>query len=442
MFRSSMVRVLTLVAALCWAHPTLAQSDATSDTSPPITADSTTVERSAEDALSKIEGLDEPEVSIDDGVITISGIADDASVIEQAEQAVIAATGNDQVSNEIDLSLDLEDRTRGAANRVSQRLESWVGYLPVIPIAITVLLIFALVSWMVGKLRWPFSRFSRNPFLQDILRKLTQSAVLLMGVLLALEILDAMALVGGVLGAAGVAGIAIGFAFKDLIENYIASILLSLRQPFRPQDHVVIDGHEGLVTALNARSTVLTTFDGNVVRIPNAVVFKTTLINYTSDKRRRFSFTAGVGYDVNLPQAIEIGVQTLLDTPGVMREPKPLAIVTNLGDSSITVQLFGWVDQSQANFSSVRSNAMQNVKAQYDKFNIDMPEPIYKIRIENSTPDGISVSDAGSKPKATRSGNETARADISRDQTIAQMSQEAASEQGEDNMLSSQAPSE
>ncbi|MEZ6164525.1 MAG: mechanosensitive ion channel, partial [Phycisphaerales bacterium] len=225
-------------------------------------------ERLADETLQSIEGLSEADATVDNGVITISGTADDASVLDQATEAVREATGIDRIENKIDLSLDLQDRTRGAANRVSQRLDVWIAYLPVIPLAFVVLLVFAIAAWLLSKLRWPFTRLTRNPFLQDIIRKLTQSGVMLAGILLALEILDAMALVGGVLGAAGVAGIAIGFAFKDLIENYIASVLLSLRQPFRPQDHVVIDGHEGLVTAMNSRSTVLTTFDGNVVRIP------------------------------------------------------------------------------------------------------------------------------------------------------------------------------
>lgn len=403
-------------------------------------------EAQAEQALAQIEGLEDADAVVSGTTVIITGTASDASVIEEAEQAVLDATGLDRVENQIELSLDVQDRTIGAANRVSERIESWIAYLPVIPVAVVIILVAIMLAWLVGKLRWPYARFTRNPFLQDILRKLTQSAVLLAGVLLALEILDAMALVGGVLGAAGVAGIAIGFAFKDLIENYIASVLLSLRQPFRPNDHVVIDGHEGLVTTMNTRSTVLTTFDGNIVRIPNATVFKTTLINYTSDARRRFSFTAGVGYDVNLPQAIEVGIQTLLDTPGVVPEPKPFAIVTELGDSSITIQLLGWVDQSESSFGTVRSNAMQNVKAQFDKFNIDMPEPIYKIRIEGNT-HGISTEDSappsGAQTKtAAKRGDELAKGDITPDTTIQAMSSEAAQSQGEENLLSEDAPAE
>lgn len=410
---------------------------------PSGSADPTTVEQIAERALSDIAGLEDADVSVNGSVVTITGTADDSQVIEDAQNAVIEATGAERVDNQIQLSLDLQDRTRGAANRVSQRLEAWIGYLPVIPVAIVMFLVFAFIAWLVGKLQWPFVRLTRNPFLQDIIRKLTQSAVMLVGILLALEILDAMALVGGVLGAAGVAGIAIGFAFKDLIENYIASVLLSLRQPFRPQDHVVIDGHEGLITAMNTRSTVLTTFDGNVVRIPNALVFKTTLINYSSDARRRFSFTVGVGYDVNLPHAIKVGIETLVNTPGVLAEPKPLATVTNLGDSSITIQLFGWVDQSQSNFGIVRSNAMQNVKAQFDADNIDMPEPIYKIRIaENAPLATTAVPDRETDQPKPKHKSETATEDIRRDDTIAEMAQETADLQGGDNLLDKEAPAE
>lgn len=427
------IRALLVFGVMCvFAHAAHPQSD--------------TPESQAEQALAQIEGLEDADAIVSGDTVTITGTADDASVIREAEQAVLDATGLDRVENQIELSLDVQDRTIGAANRVSERIESWIAYLPVIPVAFVIILIAMMIAWLVGKLRWPYARFTRNPFLQDIIRKLTQSMVMLAGILLALEILDAMALVGGVLGAAGVAGIAIGFAFKDLIENYIASVLLSLRQPFRPQDHVVIDGHEGLITTMNTRSTVLTTFDGNIVRIPNATVFKTTLVNYTSDSRRRFSFTAGVGYDVNLPQAIEIGVQTMLDTPGVLPEPRPVALVTALGDSSITIQLLGWVDQSVSSFGTVRSNAMQNVKAQFDRFNIDMPEPIYKIRIEGHT-QGIAQGDSGHQPETVTKpipnrGDERAKGDITPDTTIQAMSSEAAQSQGEENLLNEDAPKE
>jgi small-conductance mechanosensitive channel len=92
------------------------------------------------------------------------------------------------------------------------------------------------------------------------------------GLVVALDILNATELLGAVLGAAGVAGLALGFAVRDTIENFIASILLSLRQPFGPRDFVDIDGVQGSVARLTSRATILVSPDGNQIRIPNAAV--------------------------------------------------------------------------------------------------------------------------------------------------------------------------
>ena len=95
-----------------------------------------------------------------------------------------------------------------------------------------------------------------------------------LGLVAALQILEATALLGAVLGGAGVIGIALGFAVRDTVDNYVSSLMLSLRQPFRANDHVVIEGHEGRVIRLTSRATILMTLDGNHLRIPNSTVFK------------------------------------------------------------------------------------------------------------------------------------------------------------------------
>ncbi|MCA9277583.1 MAG: mechanosensitive ion channel family protein [Phycisphaeraceae bacterium] len=331
--------------------------------------------------MAELPGLDSSDVDIFDDNIVLTGKAIDSGVVTKASELVQSITGIETIDNRIELSYNISDRVRGAADRVGERAEQWLAYLPLLPIAAAIVAAGMLLSWLIGKWRWPFMHMVSNPFLRDITQKLTQIVCLVVSILFALEVLDAMALVGGVLGAAGVAGIAIGFAFRDLVENYIASILLSIRQPFSPRDHVLIDGHEGLVTRLTTRSTVLTTFDGNVVRIPNATVFKSTIMNYTSNPERRFDFTVGVGYDVDLEKALSVGVNVLKHNEGVMTSPPPFAKITELGDSSITVHLFGWVDQAKHDFGRVRSQAMQAVKAEYDRLDIDMPEPIYSIKV-------------------------------------------------------------
>jgi small conductance mechanosensitive channel len=136
-------------------------------------------------------------------------------------------------------------------------------------------------------------RFERNPLLRDLVRQLVRMAIIGVGLVLALEIIDASALLGTVLGAAGVVGLAVGFALRDTVENYIASLLLSLRQPFAHDDLVVIDGNEGRVVRLTPRATILLTLDGNHTRIPNAMVYKAVIVNYTRNPKRRFSFDVG-----------------------------------------------------------------------------------------------------------------------------------------------------
>ncbi|MFP3353662.1 mechanosensitive ion channel, partial [Pseudoalteromonas sp. SIMBA_153] len=136
------------------------------------------------------------------------------------------------------------------------------------------------------------------------------------------------------LGGAGVIGIAVGFAVKDTIENYIASLMLSIRQPFRARDHIVINGQEGIVVRLTSRATILMTLDGNQLRIPNAEVFKGTILNYTKNPERRFTFELGVDANDDPLAAIKVGLDAIHTLAFVLNEPKAIAVITNVGDSN------------------------------------------------------------------------------------------------------------
>jgi len=164
------------------------------------------------------------------------------------------------------------------------------------------------VAWWFGNWlsrRAVFERLvRRNAFLQYLGRTTVRTVVLGLGVLAALETMDATALFGAVLGTAGVFGLALGFAFKETLENYLAGILMSLCQPFAPHDHLVIDGHEGVVIAMTSRATILMTLDGNHLRLPNALVSRSVMLNYTRNPSRRFEFDVGVGVGENLQEQI------------------------------------------------------------------------------------------------------------------------------------------
>jgi small-conductance mechanosensitive channel len=224
--------------------------------------------------------------------------------------------------------------------------------------------------------------FQRNLFLRDLVRQVVRLAITMAGFVLALDLLDASRLLTTLLGAAGVVGLALGFALRDTVENYIASLLLSLRQPFAHDDHVIIDGCEGRVVRLTPRATILMTLDGNHTRIPNATVYKAVIVNYTTNPKRRFAFDVGVSTEQNLAEAQELAARTLGKMEGVLDEPQPFCLVETLGDSNVVLQVFGWVDQSATEFLKVRSEAIRLVKLAFDQANIVMPEPIYNLRMQ------------------------------------------------------------
>lgn len=276
---------------------------------------------------------------------------------------------------------EVETRLQAVYAELIERGYQLLAFLPLVAVALLVVLLFWWLAIVVGQRERFFERAAPNRFVQDLVRQVVKVAVLLTGVLLALEILQATALVGAVLGAAGVLGIAVGFAFKDLVENYVASILLSVRHPFAPGDHVVIDDHEGKVVRLTSRATILITLDGNHLRIPNADVFKGTILNYSTNPRRRFGFDIGVGNNEDLTRVRAAAIDVLQEMAGVLDDPEPSLLVCELGDSTVAVRCHAWVDQREADFSKVRSEALRLVKERFDCDGISMPEPSYRLQM-------------------------------------------------------------
>lgn len=290
--------------------------------------------------------------------------------------ARLVQTGNEIVPPGMELALD----------RVRDRLLEWVIHLPLVAVAgALVLLSWILANWIA---RWDglFRRVSTSPFAQNLARQGVRAIVIAVGILLALELLDATALVGAVLGAAGIMGLAVGFAFRDIVENYLAGVILSLRQPFAPDDHLVLDGHEGKVIRLTARETILMTLDGNHLRVPNATIFRSVILNYTRNARRRFDFILSVGPEEDLVKAQEAGVAAMGAMKGVMDDPAPSARIRDVGDSWVTLRFFGWVNQEAADYGKVRSEAIRLVKTRLDAEGVAMPPPEHLIRYREDVP--------------------------------------------------------
>ncbi len=287
---------------------------------------------------------------------------------------------------ELEIAEALEDtgkRIDVVREQLGALAERSLELLPLLGVAAAIVV----VSWIVARLLtggdWLF-RWIQNRFLRDLARHFTRITILGAGLLIALELLDATALVGAALGAAGVVGIAVGFAFRDIIENYLAGLLLSMRRPFSPNDFVSIDGDEGRVVRLTSRATVLLTLEGNHLRIPNAKVFKAVLLNFTRNPLRQFHFEVGVGVKEDLVRVQDLAVDTLSSMEVVLEQPPPFTLIRQLGDSSVLLRLHAWVDQSSTDFFKARSEAIRLVKTAFDDADIEMPEPIYRLYVQQS----------------------------------------------------------
>lgn len=325
-----------------------------------------------------VEALEGVRVSVSAGVVQLEGEAPTAAARDLA-QAISGQIENVAlVENDVRLARDLGTALRAARERLRGRVFDLLALMPLLLVGVATIIAFWFAGRAIASRNWPYRR-ARNAFARRLGRQATRVALVLAGVALALEIVGATALAAGVLGAAGVFGLVLGLAFRDLAENSLASLFLSLRQPFAPDDFVQIGDHQGTVVRLTGRATVLLTVDGNHVRIPNAQVYKGVIVNYTANPLRRFAFAAGIGTSEDLARAQEIAVGALAATPGVVGAPPPQAFVTGLGDYAVAVEVGGWVDQSTHDFIKVRSEAIRAVKEALDGAGVEMPEPTTRV---------------------------------------------------------------
>ncbi|HEU4773323.1 MAG TPA: mechanosensitive ion channel domain-containing protein [Lysobacter sp.] len=326
--------------------------------------------------LHGVAGLEDVVVTVQAGVARLDGTVIEVEDRVQAAQIASQQPGVDTVENHVQVSTRLSDRLDAAVTLVIEKLLHLVAAIPLLAVAIALVML----SWWLGRgigrriarRKWR----SKNPYLDGLVQNLVQWLVLLVGVLVALDLLGATALVGAVLGSAGVIGLAMGFAFKDIAENYVAGILLSLRRPFEPGDSLRIDSYEGKVVALTSRATILMTFDGNRLSLPNALVFKSVVLNFSRNPKRRFDFAIPVDPATSIGRAQEVAMNRIAATDGVLSDPGPSWIISGYEGDGLKLQFFGWIDQRQNDLGKVRSAAIRAVKKAFFDAGIESPRSV------------------------------------------------------------------
>ncbi len=396
--------------------------------------------------LSEIAPLRGVRVRVSAGVVTLSGTVPSAADIERAGSIASRVAGVVTVQNDLERDLTLTTTLTPALDQFEAGIRSWLRALPLIGVALAVGLLIMAAGYLLASIQRLWRRLMPNPFLAEIAASFVRLLAIVLGLVVALELLGATALIGGVLGGAGVFGLALGLAARDTAGNYVASLMLSLRQPFRANDHVVIDGHEGRVIRLTSRATVLMTLDGNHLRIPNSIVFQSVILNYTRNPERRFWFDLGIDADDDPLDAMETGLRQMNALPFLLDTPAATAVIENVGDSNVVLRFFGWIDQTQTDFLKARSLAIQATKAALEGAGFALPEPIYRLRFDQRPAPVVDESKrsahAETQPSTRRRPVDTAESDLRPDTDIDRMVFQERADDPRDDLLDNAKPIE
>ena len=331
------------------------------------------------DRLSRIltatEWFQNPQVKVNDGVVFLSGSTETGDHKRWAGDLARNTQDVTAVVNRIEiLDPDIWDY-QPAYTGLQELWRNIMSAIPFLIFGIVVLVIFWGISVLVGKgARAYLANRQMNELLQDIAARGIAIVVFLMGIYIVFHVADLTNVALTILGGTGLLGIVLGIAFRDITENFLASIFLSVQNPFHAGDHVEINGNTGFVQRLTIRATLLMTLDGNHLQIPNSTVYKSSILNYTSNPNQRFSFVIGIGYDASVASAQDLASKIFEEHPAVLREPEALVLVDKLDSSTINLMFYVWVDGSKHNILKVKSSVLRQIKTAYMAEGISMPD--------------------------------------------------------------------
>ena len=226
------------------------------------------------------------------------------------------------------------------------------------------------VRWLVARL---VGRRGGAGFAADLLGRLSAYLVVVAGVIYALSALGVR--IGPLLGALGIVGIALAFALKDILENFVAGIILQIRRPFRRGDQIVTGDHEGRVVEVNARSVLIDQPDGTRVIVPSSTLITRPIVNLTLSGARRTTLEVGVAYDSDLRHVRAVVRQVLLDAPQVLADPEPEALVSEFADSAIVIAARFWHEPTINSMWHARDEVAVAVKAALDDAAVEIAFP-------------------------------------------------------------------
>jgi len=269
------------------------------------------------------------------------------------------------------------------------------GFAERLPYLLVGVLVFALF-WLLGKLikkiinKVAVRSHAIDDMLANLISRIVSTLITILGFLAACVVIFPSFKPGDIIAGLGITSVAIGFAFKDILQNFFAGLLILWRRPFLVGDQIRVKDFEGTVEEINMRSTRLKTYDGERAILPNGDVYTSSVLVRTAYKQRRMKFVVGIGYPDSIEEARRVIHGVLDRIPGVLKDPAPWVYVSELAGSSVNLTVYFWAESLQANVLKVSDQVVTGIKLALDEAGIDMPYPHSVVLLEQQ-PDGPAI---------------------------------------------------
>ena len=281
------------------------------------------------------------------------------------------------------MSESLQQALSGLYTKLQTWLDHAVAMLPNILIAVVIVLVAAFASRRLSKLICKgLGRVVDNDALVSLLTAIARVAIVAIGLFAALSVMHLEKTVTSLLAGLGVVGLALGFAFQDVAANFMSGAFLAVRGPFSTGDTIEVGGQIGVVEEIALRHTILRTFSGLTVIMPNKEIFQNKLINYTNTPERRVEIDVGVSYGDDLRKTRKVVIQALADLEYRDQDRDVELVFMGFGESSIDFQVRFWLLHAhQSHYLDAKSEAVVRIKEAMDKAGLSIPFPIRTLEL-------------------------------------------------------------
>ena len=273
-----------------------------------------------------------------------------------------------------------------AWEKINSIINGAIAILPNLILAAVVFAIALLLSgWLKRLIVSFYSRHRRHQNLGILLGRLIQWLVISFMLLVTLSIVLPSFHARDLIQVLGISGVAIGFAFRDILQNFLAGILLLLAQPFKLGDEIAVAGYEGVVQEIQARATLIKTYDGFLIVIPNATIYTQSVKVFNAYDVRRAATEVGIGYGDDIDEARRLILEAISEVDEVLKEPPPSVLAVSFGDSSVTLKARWWTKSRRADFLRGRDRVIPAIRRKLGEHGIDLPYPTQQILFHDQT---------------------------------------------------------